>query len=195
MGLDQRIGRKFLHPGPGYGGSCFPKDTRAIMWIAEEKGVHLRIVGATIEVNDERPARMMEKIRAAFGGIAAREDRRPARPDVQAEHGRPAGVARRWPSSTPCSAEGATVRAYDPVGMPIARETRPSRRRLLRERARGPRRGGRPRRRDRVEPVPRHRRRRPQEPAARATSCATSATCTSPEVMRAKGFDYVAVGR
>ena len=68
MGLDQRIGRKFLHPGLGYGGSCFPKDTRAIMWIAEEQGIDLRVIGATVAVNDERPAKMLEKIRAAFGG-------------------------------------------------------------------------------------------------------------------------------
>ena len=68
MGLDQRIGRKFLHPGLGYGGSCFPKDTRAILWIAEEQNVRLRVVDAVVAVNDERPALMLAKVRAAFGG-------------------------------------------------------------------------------------------------------------------------------
>src|SRR6185295_1248212 len=67
MGLDQRIGKKFLHPGPGYGGSCFPKDTRAVVELAREKGVPLRIVQAVIEVNDARVAKMVEKVRTAVG--------------------------------------------------------------------------------------------------------------------------------
>ena len=68
MGLDGRIGRKFLHPGPGYGGSCFPKDTQALARIAEEHGVSSRIVEAVIEVNEAQKARMIQKIRAALGG-------------------------------------------------------------------------------------------------------------------------------
>lgn len=69
MGLDGRIGRKFLHPGPGYGGSCFPKDTQALARIAEEHGVSSRIVEAVIEVNEAQKARMIQKIRAALGGV------------------------------------------------------------------------------------------------------------------------------
>ena len=68
MGLDGRIGRKFLHPGPGYGGSCFPKDTQALARIAQEHGVSSRIVEAVIEVNEAQKARMIQKIRAALGG-------------------------------------------------------------------------------------------------------------------------------
>ncbi|MBD3868472.1 MAG: UDP-glucose/GDP-mannose dehydrogenase family protein [Acidobacteria bacterium] len=68
MGLDKRIGSKFLHPGPGYGGSCFPKDTRAILELARDKGVDLQIVSAVIQVNEQRPNRMVEKILAAAGG-------------------------------------------------------------------------------------------------------------------------------
>jgi len=68
MGLDRRIGPKFLHPSPGYGGSCFPKDTRAILATAKEHGVPLHIINAAVEVNDRRPAQMVEKIRAAVGG-------------------------------------------------------------------------------------------------------------------------------
>ncbi len=68
MGLDGRIGRKFLHPGPGYGGSCFPKDTRALVRIAQENNVTSRIVEAVIEVNEAQKARMIDKIRAALGG-------------------------------------------------------------------------------------------------------------------------------
>ncbi len=67
MGLDGRIGRKFLHPGPGYGGSCFPKDTKALVRIAQEHGTSSRIVEAVIEVNEAQKARMITKIRKALG--------------------------------------------------------------------------------------------------------------------------------
>lgn len=68
MGLDRRIGPKFLHAGPGYGGSCFPKDTRAVHEFAGDHGVDLRIVKAVIEVNDSRAPRMVQKIKRAVGG-------------------------------------------------------------------------------------------------------------------------------
>lgn len=68
MGLDGRIGRKFLHPGPGYGGSCFPKDTLALARIAEDSGVPLRIIAAVIQINDGRKRRMADKIIEACGG-------------------------------------------------------------------------------------------------------------------------------
>jgi UDPglucose 6-dehydrogenase len=68
MGLDGRIGKKFLHPGPGYGGSCFPKDTQALVRIAQENGVSSRIVETVIEVNGAQKARMIKKIRNALGG-------------------------------------------------------------------------------------------------------------------------------
>ena len=68
MGLDGRIGRKFLHPGPGYGGSCFPKDTKALVRIAQEHGASSRIVETVIEVNEAQKARMIKKIRSALGG-------------------------------------------------------------------------------------------------------------------------------
>jgi UDPglucose 6-dehydrogenase len=68
MGLDGRIGRKFLHPGPGYGGSCFPKDTTALIRIAQEHGASCRIVEAAVEVNAAQKARMVKKIREALGG-------------------------------------------------------------------------------------------------------------------------------
>jgi len=68
MGLDGRIGKKFLHAGPGYGGSCFPKDTTALIRIAQEHGASCRIVEATVEVNAAQKARMVKKIREALGG-------------------------------------------------------------------------------------------------------------------------------
>lgn len=68
IGLDGRIGAKFLHPGPGYGGSCFPKDTVALARTAADAGYPLRIVEAVVAVNDARKVRMAEKITAACGG-------------------------------------------------------------------------------------------------------------------------------
>ncbi len=67
MGLDGRIGRKFLHAGPGYGGSCFPKDTTALIRIAQENDVSLRIVEAVVDVNHAQKARMVKKIKNAMG--------------------------------------------------------------------------------------------------------------------------------
>jgi len=68
IGLDGRIGRKFLHPGPGYGGSCFPKDTLALVRTASEAGAPSRIVETVVSVNDERKRRMADKVIAACGG-------------------------------------------------------------------------------------------------------------------------------
>jgi UDPglucose 6-dehydrogenase len=67
MGLDGRIGRKFLHPGPGYGGSCFPKDTLALARTAQDAGAPVRLVETTIAVNEARKAQMAERILAALG--------------------------------------------------------------------------------------------------------------------------------
>jgi len=68
IGLDNRIGPKFLHAGPGYGGSCFPKDTLALLQTAEGAGVAQRIVKTTVEVNDDRKAAMAERVARALGG-------------------------------------------------------------------------------------------------------------------------------
>ena len=68
LGLDGRIGAKFLHAGPGYGGSCFPKDTLALVRTAEEAKSPLRIVEAVVDINDKRKKRMAEKVIAACGG-------------------------------------------------------------------------------------------------------------------------------
>jgi len=71
IGMDGRIGSKFLHPGPGYGGSCFPKDTLALMRIVQEYGENVHIVQAAVEVNAAQKARMVKKIRDALGGSEA----------------------------------------------------------------------------------------------------------------------------
>jgi UDPglucose 6-dehydrogenase len=69
MGMDNRIGRKFLHPGPGYGGSCFPKDTKALTTVADQFGVETRIVDAVIEANDRQRDAMLSKIEKLVGGL------------------------------------------------------------------------------------------------------------------------------
>src|SRR3546814_13702583 len=69
MGLDGRIGREFLHAGPGYGGSCVPKDTLALVGTAEKYGAPLSIVQAVVDVNAVRKRAMAERIETACGGV------------------------------------------------------------------------------------------------------------------------------
>jgi UDPglucose 6-dehydrogenase len=71
MGLDNRIGPKFLHAGPGYGGSCFPKDTLALLNMADIAGVPMRIVSSVVSVNDAQKARMADRVRDGLGGVLA----------------------------------------------------------------------------------------------------------------------------
>ncbi len=63
MGLDGRIGKYFLHPGPGYGGSCLPKDARALVRMAEDLGLDMKIIRATVQVNESRPALLLERMK------------------------------------------------------------------------------------------------------------------------------------
>ena len=72
MGLDRRIGSKFLHPGPGFGGSCFPKDTAAAADLARQHGYTFQIIEATMRVNAETKARMVEKIAGLAGPLAGK---------------------------------------------------------------------------------------------------------------------------
>ncbi len=125
MGLDRRIGPKFLHPGPGYGGSCFPKDTRAVVEVAKDAGVDLRIVRAVIEVNETRPPEMVAKIREAVGGELRGKTicllGLTFKPNTDDLRESPAmSILERLIDS------GAKVRAYDPVAIPIvSRNPRP----------------------------------------------------------------------
>lgn len=73
MGMDNRIGRKFLHPGPGYGGSCFPKDTRALTTVADQFGVDTRIVDAVIDANEYQRKAMVPKIEKLVGGLQGKK--------------------------------------------------------------------------------------------------------------------------
>jgi UDPglucose 6-dehydrogenase len=73
MGLDGRIGRKFLHPGPGYGGSCFPKDTLSLLHFSRGFGVEQRVISAVVEANRAQRARMVEKVEALTGGVHGKQ--------------------------------------------------------------------------------------------------------------------------
>ena len=124
MGLDSRIGPLFLHPGPGFGGSCFPKDTRAVAQIARQVGQRFRIIEAVLEANEATKARMLEKIRTALGGLV--EDRKIGvlglafKPDTDDIRESPA-----LPIVRGLLADGAEVRAYDPAAMDAFREEVP----------------------------------------------------------------------
>jgi UDPglucose 6-dehydrogenase len=123
IGMDRRIGSKFLHPGPGFGGSCFPKDTRALASVAREFGRDSLIVDAVIEVNLRQRRAMLPKIEKLAGGIKGKtiailglafkpetNDMRES-PSIEIIEGLLKG--------------GATVRAYDPVAMLEAAEILP----------------------------------------------------------------------
>ncbi|SRR5579885_453021 len=114
MGLDGRIGGKFLHAGPGFGGSCFPKDTLALLKTSQQFGAPTRIVEAVMAVNEARKAAMAERIERAFGGVAGKTIAvlgltfKPNTDDM-----------RDAPSLVIVPAlkkKGAKIRAYDPEG-------------------------------------------------------------------------------
>ena len=116
IGLDGRIGAKFLHAGPGYGGSCLPKDTRALVSTARRAGAPMRIVEAVIAANEDRARRMIGKIEAACGGSVAGK-----RVAVLGVTFKPnTDDIRESPSLAILSGlgeRGARVRAFDPQGM------------------------------------------------------------------------------
>lgn len=116
IGLDGRIGKKFLHPGPGYGGSCFPKDTMALVQTAQDVGAPLRIIETVVDINAKRKRQMADRIIAFAGG------------DVTGKTIAVLGLTfkpntddmRDSPSLDivpALQAAGATVRAFDPEGM------------------------------------------------------------------------------
>ena len=124
IGLDNRIGPKFLHAGPGYGGSCFPKDTRALVKIAQDHDVQLRIVEAVLGVNESRKRAMARKVAAAAGGSL-----RGKTVAVLGLTFKPDTDDMREAPSIPLIVGlldmGAKVRAHDPAGMELARKDLP----------------------------------------------------------------------
>ena len=124
VGLDGRIGQKFLHPGPGYGGSCFPKDTRALVEIARQANASVSLIEATAEFNEARKLHMAERIVAGLDGSPAGKvvallglTFKPNTDDM-----------REAPSLAIAPAlikAGAAVKAHDPEGMAEARKLMP----------------------------------------------------------------------
>ncbi|MEH6702152.1 UDP-glucose dehydrogenase family protein [Parasphingorhabdus sp.] len=125
IGLDNRIGSKFLHAGPGYGGSCFPKDTLALLKTAQDNDSPVRIVEAVVQVNDQRKRAMGRKVIHALGG------------DVRGKKVALLGLTfkpntddmRDAPSiaiAQTLTDAGAEVTAYDPEGMELAQEIMPT---------------------------------------------------------------------
>jgi UDPglucose 6-dehydrogenase len=125
MGLDNRIGGKFLHPGPGFGGSCFPKDAVALLKTAQDHGVALRIVETVSAVNEQRKRAMARKVVAALGGSV--RGRTVAvlglafKPNTDDTRDSPS-----IPLITALQDLGAGVRVYDPAGMEQAKRSLPT---------------------------------------------------------------------
>jgi UDPglucose 6-dehydrogenase len=123
IGLDNRIGSKFLHAGPGFGGSCFPKDTRALVKIAQDHDVQLRIVEAVLGVNDNRKRAMARKVATAAGNLRGKKVAvlgltfKPDTDDMREAPSIPLVIG--------LLDMGAKVRAHDPVGIEQARKELP----------------------------------------------------------------------
>ncbi|MFQ5822467.1 MAG: UDP-glucose dehydrogenase family protein [bacterium] len=124
MGLDNRIGKKFLHPGPGYGGSCFPKDTNALLQLGQKYDYNFRIVRSVVQVNELQSNLMIKKIKNATGGVKDKtfgilglsfkpntDDMRDA-PSVRIIQG--------------LLKEGAIIKAFDPVAVEEAKKLLPN---------------------------------------------------------------------
>ncbi len=125
IGLDGRIGRKFLHPGPGFGGSCFPKDTLAMMRIAQDCGTPSRLIEAVVAVNDARKAGMAARVITAAGGSVRGKTigifGLSFKPETDDMRDAPSlAILGRL------AEDGATIRAFDPVSMEQAKPLLPS---------------------------------------------------------------------
>jgi len=114
IGLDGRIGSKFLHAGPGFGGSCFPKDTLALLKTSQDSGAPARIVEAVVSVNEARKHKMAEKVVRAFGGVKGKTIAvlgLTFKPNTDDMRDAPSLVI-----VPELQKQGATIRAYDPEG-------------------------------------------------------------------------------
>jgi UDPglucose 6-dehydrogenase len=124
IGLDGRIGPRFLQPGPGFGGSCFPKDTLALVRIAQEAGAPSRLVEAVVAVNDARKAAMSARVIAACGGSVRGKTIAilglTFKPDTDDMRDSPS-----LPIVARLIEDGAVVRVFDPQGMEQARPMLP----------------------------------------------------------------------
>jgi UDPglucose 6-dehydrogenase len=125
IGLDNRIGGKFLHAGPGFGGSCFPKDTTALLKTAQDHGVALRIVETVSSVNEQRKRAMARKVVTALDGSVRGKTVAVLgltfKPNTDDTRDSPS-----IPLITALQDQGATVRGYDPAGMEQAKPLLPA---------------------------------------------------------------------
>jgi UDPglucose 6-dehydrogenase len=118
MGMDPRIGSKFLHPGPGFGGSCFPKDTLALVKLAADQNLEMRIVKATIDVNSEQPQKIVDKLQQGLGSL---RDQQVAVLGLAFKAN--TDDVRQSPAVRVCQLLmdcGARIKAHDPVAIPKA---------------------------------------------------------------------------
>jgi UDPglucose 6-dehydrogenase len=123
MGLDGRIGPRFLQAGPGYGGSCFPKDTRALLDVSAAEKVPMRIVTSVVEANEAQITRCVDKIRDAFDGLRGKTVALLGlafKSDTDDLRESPA-----MKIAAALLAEGSTVRAFDPAAMENAEKELP----------------------------------------------------------------------
>jgi UDPglucose 6-dehydrogenase len=140
MGYDKRIGSSFLEAGLGYGGSCFPKDVKALMHMAQTNGCHPQLLQAVEDINNDQRRRAVDKLRQLLGSLDGKTIAllglafKPNTDDMR--------EAASLDITKELVAEGARVKAYDPVAMPVARtllegvETAATRTRRLRTRTR-----------------------------------------------------------
>lgn len=119
MGMDRRIGRAFLNAGVGYGGSCFPKDVKALTWMAEVNGCHPQLLRSVMEINRDMRRQVLTKLRELLGGTRGKTIAiwglafKPNTDDVR--------EAAALEIIHLLQSDGANIRAYDPVAMPNAR--------------------------------------------------------------------------
>ncbi|WP_225198235.1 UDP-glucose/GDP-mannose dehydrogenase family protein [Gluconobacter oxydans] len=193
MGLDQRIGSRFLSPGPGYGGSCFPKDTRALTAIAQDAGAPTRLVEATVAINEARKTGMAERIIAQAGGSLEGKTVgilgltfKPDTDDMR--------EAASLPILSRLHEAGATLQVFDPEGMDAARALLPEGVRYCEDALAAAQDA------DIVVVLTEWNMFRALDPARlrsamRGNAIADLRNIWSPDLMREAGFDYRSIGR
>ena len=192
MGLDDRIGPKFLQAGIGFGGSCFPKDVTALKQLAGNSGYHFQLLNSVIEVNELQKRRVIAKLQKHLGSLVGKEIAllglafKPNTDDMR--------EASSLVLSARLQAAGARVRAYDPVAEEEARKLIRGRR-LQAVRGRGGRGRRRGRARDRVARVRRARPRRPSRGAMRGRLLVDGRNFLDPDAVARRGLIYEGIGR
>ncbi|MFT8716570.1 UDP-glucose dehydrogenase family protein [Gluconobacter potus] len=193
MGLDQRIGSRFLSPGPGYGGSCFPKDTRALTAIAQDAGAPTKLVEATVAINEARKTGMAERIIAQAGGSLEGKT-----VGILGLTFKPDTDDMREAASLPILARlheaGAVLQVFDPEGMEAARALLPENVRYCEDALAAAQDA------DIVVVLTEWNMFRALDPARRRSAMCGNAIADlrniwSPDLMRAAGVDYRSIGR